>query len=79
MVIANLPTLDTLKPRQQTQVSHVEGDAQQRRRLMEMGFVPGCLVTYEMPTPFGDPLVYSLRGTTIALRRGEARCVRIRT
>jgi len=54
------------------------GNEDIRRRLMEMGFIPGSPIRFVMPTPFGDPLVYSLRGTSLALRRTEARCVQIR-
>lgn len=49
-----------------------------RRRLLETGFTVGCPVRFVISTPFGDPLVFSLRGTSIALRRSEARCVRVR-
>lgn len=50
----------------------------QRRRLLETGFTAGCPVRFVVATPFGDPLVFSLRGTSIALRRNEASCVRVR-
>ena len=49
-----------------------------RRRLLETGFTAGCPVRFVIATPFGDPLVFSLRGTSIALRRSEAACVRVR-
>jgi ferrous iron transport protein A len=49
-----------------------------RRRLLEIGFTEGCPVRFVMATPFGDPLVFSLRGASIALRKSEARCVRVR-
>ena len=49
-----------------------------RRRLLETGFTVGCPVRFVISTPFGDPLVFSLRGTSIALRQSEARCVRVR-
>ena len=49
-----------------------------RRRLLEAGFTAGSPVRFVMATPFGDPLVFSLRGASIALRKAEARCVRVR-
>lgn len=49
-----------------------------RRRLLEAGFTPGCPVRFVMATPFGDPLVFAVRGASIALRKSEARCVRVR-
>jgi Fe2+ transport system protein FeoA len=59
-------------------IEGVEGDPVQRRRLLEAGFTPGSTVRFVMATPFGDPLVFSLRGASIALRKTEARCVRVR-
>ena len=71
-------TLDRLRGDQVGVVLSVEGEPALRRRLLEAGFVPDSIVHFLMATPFGDPLVYSLRGTQIALRQSDARHVRIR-
>jgi ferrous iron transport protein A len=59
-------------------IEGVEGPPALRRRLQEAGFTAGCPIRFVMATPFGDPLVFSLRGASIALRATEARCVRVR-
>ncbi|MCU0787021.1 MAG: metal-dependent transcriptional regulator, partial [Verrucomicrobia bacterium] len=41
----------------------------ERRRLLDLGFVPGTEVLAEMKSPGGDPTAYRVRGTLIALRR----------
>ena len=46
-------------------------------RLMELGFTPGQEVTVVAKSPFKDPLAVSVRGTVIALRKGEAECIKI--
>ena len=69
--------LDRMLPSDVAEVSGLEGSPIQRRRLLEAGFVAGSKVRYLMATPFGDPMVFSLRGATIALRKSEARCVRV--
>jgi ferrous iron transport protein A len=46
-------------------------------RLMELGFTPGQEVTLLAKSPFKDPLAVSVRGTIIALRSGEAECIKI--
>lgn len=38
-------------------------------RLMQMGMIPGCLVEAAHVAPAGDPTVYRVDGTEIALRR----------
>lgn len=51
----------------------------ERRRLLDLGFVPGTKVSVEMRSPGGDPTAYRVRGTLIALRKEQAALVRIST
>jgi ferrous iron transport protein A len=43
------------------------------RRLMELGFVPGAQITAGRSAPGGDPQVFQVDGSEIALRRETAR------
>ncbi len=47
-------------------------------RLMELGFVPGTVVAGGYAAPGGDPRVFRVDGSEVALRRETACCVRIR-
>lgn len=47
----------------------------QRRRLMDLGIVPGTVIEAEMRSPGGDPTAYRIRGATIALRKEHAELV----
>ncbi len=48
------------------------------QRLVELGFVQGAEVeVVESMWPFGDPLAVRVRGSTFALRRGEAAAVMV--
>ena len=49
----------------------------QRRRLLDLGVVPGTLVAHELTGPSGDPVAYRIRGALIALRREQAEHVRV--
>lgn len=42
---------------------------QQRRRLMDLGIVPGTEIEAELESIGGDPIAYKIRETTIALRK----------
>lgn len=44
----------------------------QRRRLLDLGLVPGTRVTSELRGPSGDPTAYRIRGALIALREEQA-------
>ena len=43
------------------------------RRLMEMGFLPGHTITPAHAAPGGDPRVFRVDGSEVALRRETAR------
>jgi len=47
----------------------------QRRRLLDLGFVPGTEVTAEMRSAMGEPMAFRVRGALIALRREQAAAV----
>jgi ferrous iron transport protein A len=49
------------------------------RRLMEMGFVPGHAVTPGYAAPGGDPRVFRVDGSEVALRRETARHLILRS
>jgi Fe2+ transport system protein FeoA len=70
-------TLASLAPGQSAVISGISAEGTLRMHLMELGFVSGSAITYVMSTPFGDPHIYSLRGTSIALRKSEARCIQV--
>jgi ferrous iron transport protein A len=71
-------SLDTLRPGQTGTVVRVEAGPALKLHLMELGFVSGSPIAFLMSTPFGDPNIYALRGTSIALRKSEAKCIRVR-
>jgi ferrous iron transport protein A len=48
------------------------------RRLMELGFLPGNAITAARSAPGGDPRVFRVDGSEIALRRDTARRVFLR-
>jgi DtxR family Mn-dependent transcriptional regulator len=44
----------------------------ERRRMLDLGLVPGTVVEAELRSPGGDPTGYRVRGGVIALRREQA-------
>jgi len=50
----------------------------QRRRLMDLGIIPGTLITAEFKSASANPTAYNIRGALIALRKDQANMVHIR-
>ena len=49
------------------------------QRLMELGFVPGHVIVPGMSAPGGDPRVFQVDGSEVALRRETAACLWLRS
>lgn len=49
----------------------------ERRRLLDLGVIPGTVIDVEMRSPGGDPTAYRVRGAVIALRREQADLIQI--
>ncbi len=66
------PSLAELPLGRAAKVVGVEGPRAFRRRLLEMGLVPGTEVRVVTIAPLGDPLRIEVRGGQWSIRRSEA-------
>jgi len=68
-----------LKPGEQARVVTLSSACRgpERRRLLDLGFVPGTSVEVEMTSPLRDPVAYRVRGAVVALREEQARLIKI--
>lgn len=66
--------LHSLKPGQSGSVASLSARLRgaERRRMMDLGILPGTVIHAEMSSPAGDPTAYRIRGALIALRREQA-------
>lgn len=48
-----------------------------RRRLLEMGLLPGTPVTVKSVAPLGDPIELLVRGASLSIRKEEAATVNV--
>jgi DtxR family Mn-dependent transcriptional regulator len=72
--------MSALSPGQQGTVVGISSACRgaERRRLMDLGLIPGTVVAAELQGPGGDPTGYRIRGAVIALRRQQADWIQIR-
>jgi len=77
---SGLERLDALRPGEEGIVVRLAGGVQgaQRRRLLDLGVVPGTVIRAELASASGDPVAYRIRGAVIALRRVQADDILIR-
>jgi len=72
-------TLDQVRDGETARILGIHPGLQgpQRRRLLDLGLVPGTRVEAELTSPGGDPVAYRIRGALIALRREQSRWIQV--
>ena len=72
-------TLDQLPLGKQGVVVRIGGEKSTKRRLLDMGMVPGETVTIKKVAPLGDPLELEVKNYQLSLRKSEARNIIVET
>ena len=70
-------TLAQLSPGEQGRIVAVRGGGPLKRRLMDMGLLPGQEIRVEKVAPLGDPIEVRIRSYALSLRRAEAEGVEV--
>ncbi len=70
-------TLDKLTGDQVATVTRLTSIGSERRRMMDLGILPGATLEIAMQNPLGDPTAYQIRGAIIALRKEQAQLIQI--
>lgn len=68
-------TLNMLEIGEKARVIQVKGDGSFRKRLLDMGMVPGTVLSVTKKAPLGDPVDFKLKGYNLSLRKKEAKMV----
>ena len=72
-----LVPLSALKQGEKAYVVDLALDGLIRRRVLDLGIVPGTSLKCIGAAPAGDPIAYLVRGTVIALRSEDAKSIRV--
>lgn len=69
--------LSGLEKGQRGVINSIDAQPELAVQLLEQGFTPGSSVRMISRGLFRDPIAFAVRGTTIALRRSEAVCIKL--
>lgn len=64
--------LSELKSGTKCRVKEVNGSGPVKRRILDMGVVPGSEIEVIRVAPLGDPMEFRLKGYYLSLRKEEA-------
>ncbi|MBA2333511.1 MAG: FeoA family protein [Pyrinomonadaceae bacterium] len=70
-------TLNMLKAGRTATVKGIYSKDTERRRMVDLGILPGTLIENVMASPLGDPVAYRIRSAVIALRREQAELIEV--
>ena len=70
-------TLDQLGAGQSATVTGIRSANAERRRMLDLGIVPGAKIENLMSSPLGDPVAYHIRSSIVALRREQAELIEV--
>lgn len=73
----HLKPLTSLSNGQSCYVNKIELNGLLRRRIFDLGMIPGTWVTCVRRSPSGNPIAYCVRGATIALRNEDAALIKV--
>lgn len=68
-------TLNLLEVGERARIIQVKGGGGARKRLLDMGMVPGTILSVIKKAPLGDPVDFKVKGYNLSLRKQEAEMV----
>lgn len=66
-----------MKPGDKALIKSIYGDEKFAKRLLALGCIEGTEVTLKATAPLGDPIIINLRGFNLAIRKNDAKNIRI--
>lgn len=69
---SNIVALYDVRSNHHVRLKRIEVQGVLRRRLLDLGFVPGNVIEVLQRSPLGDPIAFWVNNTTIALRKEES-------
>ncbi|MED4280332.1 FeoA family protein [Priestia megaterium] len=72
MASVNNYPLSTFTAGETVQLERIEIEGALKRRLLDLGFIPGAIIKVLQKSPLGDPVAYQVSHTTIGLRKEES-------
>jgi len=70
-------TLNMLGKGKAATITKIRSQDTERRRMFDLGILPGTRIENVMSSPLGDPVAYRVRNAIVALRREQAMLIEV--
>lgn len=68
-------TASDMKIGEKAIIKDIDNSHYSSHRILEIGFTPGQEIQLVSSSIFNDPIALSIRGSIIAIRKSDARCI----
>lgn len=68
-------TASDMKIGEKAIIKDIDNSHYSSHRILEIGFTPGQEIQLVSSSLFNDPIALSIRGSIIAIRKSDARCI----
>ena len=72
-----MKTLKDIAPGKSATVVRLHGEGAVKRRIMDMGITKGVNVSVRKVAPLGDPIVLTVRGYELSIRKEDASAIEV--
>lgn len=72
-----MQSVSDMQPMEERTIAALDADTETRKRLIDMGILPGRRLRFVRTAPLGDPLEVDINGCHVAIRKNEARMIRL--
>jgi len=70
-------TLNNLSVGDKCIIKEIRDTSKIKRRLLDIGLIPGTIIECVLSSPSKDSLAYLIRGTTIAIRKVDSKEIEV--
>ena len=67
-----MKSLNSIEPGERAVISEIKSTEGKRRRLLDIGMIPGTKIECVGRSPSGDPKAFLIRGAVIAIRSEDS-------
>lgn len=76
---SNTITLDELPLNQKGIIIELNCNLSIKKRLLDLGLIPGTYITPVLKSPFGEPTAFEFRNTIISIRNNDTSLIKVKT
>ena len=78
-MFSNIITLDKLPLKQKSIILELNCNLSIKKRLLDLGLIPGTYITPVLKSPFGEPTAFEFRNTIISIRNTDSSLIKVKT